>query len=267
MAIGTLAAAEHNLRRRIDLCREVGDEFRDAVGHQEVGRLLAYREEFGEAEEQLKVSTKYWKKTDEAQGVCIDETYRALWALLMGDHAAALTAAQKARELAEVRKYEGDFWRSEWLLGAALTGVASPQKQDKLLAEAETHLTEALTRCGRINKVELEPDILLAWAGWHKAKGKGQEAKKQAEEALAIADRCEYRLKQAEIHNFLAKQAMEAGDRKTAQQHAETAYERAWCAGPPHCYKPALEQAEKMLKQLGVPLPRLAKSNLDGKKW
>ena len=78
-----------------------------------------------------------------------------------------------------------------------------------------------------------------------------------AEEALAIAERCEYRLVQAEIHNFLAGLALAENDRKTAQHHAAVAYERAWCDGPPHCYKPALEQAERMLKQLGAALPKI----------
>ncbi len=256
--IGALAAAEQNLRRHLDLCREIGDEFNEAIGHQELGRLLVYRGEFGEAERELELSFNYDVKAKDKQGECIDWAYRALRALLMGDPAAALTAAQKARELAEDRKYERDFVRSEWLLGAALSGlaVASPQKQDTLLAEVETHLTEALTRCRRINNVELEPDILLAWAKWHSAKGRAQSAKKQAEEALTIAERCEYRLKQAEIHNFLAGLALTEGDRKTAQHHA-IAYERAWCDGPPHCYKPALEQAEKMLRALDAPLPKM----------
>ncbi|MGH7450223.1 MAG: hypothetical protein ACRENG_02685, partial [bacterium] len=65
-----------------------------------------------------------------------------------------------------------------------------------------------------------------------------------------------YRLKQAEIHNFLASLALAENDRKTAQHHAAIAYERAWCDGPPHCYKPALEQAERMLRQLGAALPK-----------
>lgn len=66
------------------------------------------------------------------------------------------------------------------------------------------------------------------------------------------ADRCEYRLKQAEIHNFLACLALDAGDHDAAREHAETARERAWCDGPPHCYKPALDEAEGMLKELGA---------------
>jgi len=35
-----------------------------------------------------------------------------------------------------------------------------------------------------------------------------------------------------------------------AKQHAEIAKERAWCDGPPHCCKPALDEAERMLKEI-----------------
>ena len=66
-----------------------------------------------------------------------------------------------------------------------------------------------------------------------------------------IADRCEYRLKQADIHNFLARLALDAGDRAAARRHAEIAKERAWCDGPPHCYKPALDEAERLLGEIG----------------
>ena len=49
LKVGALVAAEENLRRRIALCREIEDEFREAVGHQELGRLLAYLGAFEEA--------------------------------------------------------------------------------------------------------------------------------------------------------------------------------------------------------------------------
>jgi len=45
---------------------------------------------------------------------------------------------------------------------------------------------------------------------------------------------------------------VDAGDREKARKEAEIAKERAWCDGPPHCYKPALDEAEKMLKKLGA---------------
>jgi len=99
------------------------------------------------------------------------------------------------------------------------------------LPEAEQHLTEALTRDRKINLVEFEPDILLEFA-----KLRFQQNYKK--EALQIADICEYRLKQADIHNFLAEFYLDAGD-------LERAKERAECG-----YAPALEKAEKLLKRL-----------------
>jgi hypothetical protein len=54
-----------------------------------------------------------------------------------------------------------------------------------------------------------------------------------AQEALDIADRCEYRLVQTNAHLVLAELALAEGNRQKAQEHAETARERAWCDGPP----------------------------------
>jgi hypothetical protein len=101
------------------------------------------------------------------------------------------------------------------------------------------------------------------------ATGEGRgEARQQAAEALAIADRSEYRLKQAEIHNFLAGwhlalseaegvtlsqvEGPAGGDVAQARHRAELAKERAWCDGPPHCYQPALDEAEQLLEEIGA---------------
>ncbi|MBK9600413.1 MAG: tetratricopeptide repeat protein [Anaerolineales bacterium] len=46
LVIGALSEAERNLRRSIDLCREIEDEFWEAVGHQDWVRC-AYRGELG----------------------------------------------------------------------------------------------------------------------------------------------------------------------------------------------------------------------------
>ena len=70
-----------------------------------------------------------------------------------------------------------------------------------------------------------------------------------AQKALAIADRCEYRLNQAEIHNFLARLALDSGKRAEARGHAQKAKDYAYCDGPPHYYKPAYEEAERLLAE------------------
>ncbi|HEY0407020.1 MAG TPA: SEFIR domain-containing protein [Pyrinomonadaceae bacterium] len=249
--LGELAAAENNLRRSIELCHEVGNEFWEAAGHQELGRLLSYCSEFDEAAGEFEISAAYWHLNGHPQGVCVDESYRAMRALLMGDVRGTLEAAQQVlkfwkKNAEEKFPVERDFIKAKWLLGAALL------MEGKDLKSAAAHLAEALARCRRINLVETEPDILLSWARWHHEKGNAEEAKKQAGEALAIADRCEFRLKQAEIHMFLARVALEAGEREVARVEAERARERAWCDGPPYCYKPALDEAEGMLKELGA---------------
>ena len=71
-----------------------------------------------------------------------------------------------------------------------------------------------------------------------------------AREALSIADRCEYRLKQADCHNFLAQLALEEGNLAKAREHAQTARERAECDGPPHRYEVAFQLAEQLLGEI-----------------
>ena len=250
LKLGELAAAEGNLQRRIELCREIEDEGKEATGRYELGRVLMHEGKFDEAEEKFRMALEAKRGHLQAQGIIW--AYRALRALLMGDAKAALESARQAYDIATSRQNERDRIRAEWLLGVARVALASEERdrQNEHLAEAETHLTEALTRCRRINLVEMEPDILLAWARWHHAKGDAERAHERAEEALAIAERCEYRLKQADIHNFLARLALEAGNGEAAKEHAEVARERAECDGEPHWYKPALDEAERLLREV-----------------
>jgi tetratricopeptide (TPR) repeat protein len=251
LPIGGLAAAERNQRRRIELCREIEDEFNEAVGQRELGRLLAYQGMFEEAEAAFETALVLFSKLLAMQSEGLVCAYRSLFCLLMGEPQAALEFASRSRQLADVQQNERDIIRAEWLIGAALVAQAARNNDNKLLAQAEPHLTEALTRCRKINMIDHEPDILLAWAKWHHLQGNPAQARADAREALQIAERCEYRLKQADIRAFLARLALDVGDRAAARRHAGMARERAWCDGPPHCYKPALDEAERLLAEIG----------------
>jgi hypothetical protein len=235
--LGHFRDAYRSLSRQIELCREINENYPyiEASGDRERGRLEAYQGQLDESFSDLDaVLARSW-----SQGQGLAWAYQALRALLGNNPQEALKCARRSRELADVEGYERDIIRAEWLLGWALIQAAPP--------EAETHLREALTRCRRLNMSDFEPDILLAWARWHRAASHGQDARKHAEEALTIADRCEYRLAQADAHNLLARLAFDAGDCAEARRHAEIAKERAWCDGPPHCYKPALDEADSLL--------------------
>jgi tetratricopeptide (TPR) repeat protein len=237
--LGNLKSAGSNLRRSINLCQETKDEFYEAIGHQELGRLLAYQGRFEEADKALATAYDLAAKLQESQNQGITQAYRTLKALLISDAEEALKAAKKARELAHVRRFERDTVFTEWLLGAAYLA------KEGELKEAEEHLNEALLRDRRINLVELEPDILLELAKLRFKQGHKEEALKLANEALGIADRCEYRLKQADIHNFLAEFYIKSEDFSKAKEHVKIAKERAECG-----YQPAMKKAEELSRRL-----------------
>ena len=272
IAIGALAAAEANLRRRIALCRELGDEYREAIGHQELGRLLAYRGAWVESEEHLASAWGRWKQDNDYVGMGQIQACRCISSLLRHRFKDAREAAIEASNLARQWRYgtqvvERDVIITEWLLGAALRAAGPSTVSGRGgLDEADRHLTEALTRCRAINLVEFEADILLdlARVRWGQAltpgpspdSGRGErlreEAERLAEEALVITERSGYVLQGADVHLFLAEMALAQGDRAKALEHAREARRLATCDGPPdYTYEVAYDEAGALLAQLG----------------
>jgi len=80
--LGELAAVERDMRRCIQLLREIENELDEAIGHQKRGRLLVYQGMFEAADVELSMSTHYWEQINDKQGLCLDESYRALWRAL-----------------------------------------------------------------------------------------------------------------------------------------------------------------------------------------
>ncbi|MCH8989095.1 MAG: hypothetical protein IIA92_09830 [Chloroflexi bacterium] len=255
--LGELVAAEKNLRRCIQISTEIDDdteaEYEGAISHNELSKVLAYIGAFEQAAQESDKAFNSLNKLGSNQSVGMIWAHRTRRAMLLGQGTIALEAATQNHQVASSMGDERDIVRAEWLLGATLTTkwLESKEGQNKSSADAESHLAEALTRSRRLNLGEFEPDILLARARWDQVNGDALGAREQAQEALAIADRSEYRLKQADIHNFLARLSLDEGASGDALIHAEAARERAWCDGPPHAYQSALDEAEQMLEELG----------------
>lgn len=246
--LGELKSAESNLRRSLELSHEIKEEFDEAVGHQELGRLLAYQGKFEDSEKELEKAIDIFEKLnyDYAETAW---AVRSLCSIFTNNVEKGLNHAKKARELGEkggnVGKLEREIIRAEWLLGAGYLAKGD-------LKEAEEHLNEALVRDRRINLVEVEPDVLLELAKLRFKQGHKEEALKLAEEALGIADRCEYRLKQADIHNFLSEFYLESKDFSKAKEHVKIAKERAECG-----YEPAMKKAEELLKRISQQIKQM----------
>jgi hypothetical protein len=260
LVTGALRAAEANPRRRIALCQEIKDEYSEGIGHQELGRVLAYLGAYAASEAELETSTRSWTKTKDVQGLCLDESYRALRELLrlrqgsigsnlkseISNAKSAIAPARRALELADETArirlpVERDYIRAHWLLGAAHRVAGQPD-------DAERHLHEALERCRRINMVDHEADILIDLARLRAATGAPDEGQRLATEALVITERSGYVLQGADAHLELAKDASARGDKAAAREHAQKAKDLATCDGPPdYTYKAAYDEAAALL--------------------
>jgi len=139
LVIGQLSAACGHLRKRIAICREIKDEFKEAVGHQELGRALAFQGS-KEAEEELSKAFEINNKRNDYQSMSLIAAYRSLWALLQGRIAAvqqgkvkqsagfAREALRQARQALKYAEEDArtdcptprDFVRAYWMLGEAL---------------------------------------------------------------------------------------------------------------------------------------------------
>jgi tetratricopeptide (TPR) repeat protein len=140
----------------------------------------------------------------------------------------------------------------DFIFGGTLVELQreSATRDDEMLKQAEAHLSEALTRCRRIQFVTREPEILNHWAKWASIQGKMPEARGYAAEALAIANRIERRLAEADVGVTLAQLEFAMGDRTIARSRAEFARERAFCDGPPYYNKKAYDEAEELLRMI-----------------
>ena len=255
-ALGYLARARGNLHEALRMLLRRDDT--GAYVRRELGEILMNLGRFGASRRMLEAARVQFARAGAAQPQCVLWAHNARLCLLIGDAPAALKAARRSSDLANSVGNQRNLVWASWVLGRCLTALAAEDPGDGRahLDEAGTHLTGALTRCRRTNLVELEPDILLAWAHWHRLRGGDVEARTFGEEALFIANRCEYRLNQADIHNFMANSFLH-DDAEAAVMHATTAYERAWCDGPPYCYRPALDEAARTLDCLGETIPSL----------
>ncbi|WP_299492603.1 TIR domain-containing protein [Acaryochloris sp. IP29b_bin.137] len=257
LSIGALQAAEANLRHAIALGQEIENERRDAIGHQELGRLLAYQGDWGAAAQALNRALGLFEKNSSIQSQGIVWAYRALSALLQTrSHqtsnsqraelaATTLAAAQHALSLADEDArtdypVERDYVRAHWLLGAV-------HRLTPDLSASDHHLNEALRRCRAINLVEFEADILLDLARLRRDQDNLSEAHRLAKEARAIATRSGYVLQGADIHLFLAELAQAAGHLPEAQTLAQKALKLATCDGGKFVCRVAYDQAVALL--------------------
>jgi hypothetical protein len=164
--------------------------------------------------------------------------------LFIGDAESTLRHSLESRKHAQL---ERNIIQSEWLIGLARVQMVKGSPEKSSLLHAEDHLSESMRRCRKIRLVEFEPEIILALAALYREKGEYRLAFTSAEESLSIAEECEYKLQQAEVHIFLAELAIAMRRNEIARHEAELAIALAKGDRPGYDYKNILDSAERIL--------------------
>ncbi|MGB8647693.1 MAG: TIR domain-containing protein [Anaerolineae bacterium] len=268
--LGSLKRAWESSQEAIRIFDVLDEANWRGISHRNYGHILAICGIWNMALEQLEIAEQaYMRHGEDAflHGLSRVWIYRSLIWKSQGMLDQAAEAARKAQELAT----RGHYLR-ERAMGLFNEAVIASRRTE--MASAELKLRKVLELSRQRYLVDLESPtwlelarLKLMEATTEKASDRAplmQEAQDSANQALEIAERCEYRLDQADAHNLLAewwqtqaashppasrerRQALAA-----ARDHATRAKERAWCDGPPHYYKVAYEKAEKLIKQLGA---------------
>jgi 3',5'-cyclic AMP phosphodiesterase CpdA/Tfp pilus assembly protein PilF len=242
--LGELRHAQNDFKQAIILAREVGDRIEVGRTLQEFGLFEIITGEYESAISTLAQANKVQYAPQHNRAFA----YLALSYLRIGDLQEAYLALEQAEKLAS--GYARNKVWVYWLFGEY-------NLSRNRLCESNSYLSNAITYCRLINLAELEPDILLGFARLrfiqaHQLANNSllNESRKYADEALSIANRYEYRLKQADISNFLAQCELAAGNIDNARKYIKVAKERAWCDGPSFCYKYAMDETERLLQEI-----------------
>jgi tetratricopeptide (TPR) repeat protein len=260
--IGKLEEAKKNILQCIDLYNSVNDVVHKAIGHRELGYILALCGKWDQSVKELSQSEQLLGKNPE-NNVFLHEyvnllIVQAMVQLLLIRSNRGITSSYTDQALSYAIKaetllkdctenmayYERDFIRVNWILGCV--EVANHQTK-----EATVHLEKALAHCKAIGILEVESQIILELARLYYDKSEYDEAFRLAKEALNISNHSGYKLVEADIYIFLARYSLiHEKDKKKARENSELARSLAYCGeSPEYVYKVAYNEAIALLKE------------------
>jgi len=225
-----------------------GDLWLEPYSLFEVGLPLAGRGLVDEADRCLQRALHMLSAQEETQLEGVANAHLAQLALWKADHSAAAQLANRAWELANVRRFERDCIRAARLQGTAFLGL-----NELTTADERVHL--ALTRARAVNLAEEELPALIALAELRRRQGDSETARKLLDDVWEASERGPYPLYHADALNVLAQIERDAGNTAAAIEAATQAYRKAWCDAPPFAYHWGLEAARAHLNALDAPEP------------
>ncbi len=247
---GALRESETTVRRALVSTRERQNHYQEAISLYWLGLVLIARGVADESNLALQRSLRMFASMSYDLAVGVVNSFLARRALWLSQFAVALSFANRAWELAQVDKLEGDFIRAARVQGEAALGLNE-------FATAEERLHHALTRARAINLVEEELPSLASLAELSRRQHNPKAARELLDDVWELAERGPYPTFHADALNVLAQIERDAGNTQAAIEAATKAYRLAWCDGPPFAYHWGLVAARKHLQELGAREPEM----------
>lgn len=242
--------AELVAKKGLILGREIKKYYPEILNLDNLGRILAYRGAYDDAKKALKLEIKLAINKGIKQNEGLSKAFLCQILLLAGENQLAKELADEAWELATYERLERDFIRA-----AYCQGLTALRLND--LNKAEERLHFALKRVRAIQVVEEEIQILIALAEFYLQQNELEKAREQLDDIWDYAEQGPYPILHADALNILAQIEIEAGNKQTATKAATEAFQKAWCDGPPYAYHYGLQQAKRLLKELGAEEPKM----------
>ena len=248
---GELGKASDAIQNCVTACEAAGEKFRIAIARELLARLYMIEGMRDDAITEVALAIDIVQSWN--QPVLLTQcltTYAEI--LLASDRIPeAVEAAEQAYSTCQSITGNADTnptttIRAERTFARAMIAAAKhhAKERESLIEQALEHVHAALRLLWRRGLYALEPEVRLVRAQIYQARDQHDRAIQEAMLALRLARRYQANLLQVEIHTFLASVAQRSGNQEKAQFHKEQSRELAWCDGPPHCYKAALETAQ-----------------------
>jgi tetratricopeptide (TPR) repeat protein len=218
-------------------------QFGEAQGLRFLGYLWGATGQHEKAKRALLRSARLHEGLGARQSVGVDIAFQAEVALLAGEIQTAQTLSNQSWALAEIQRNERDFIRCARLQAVAATRLDQ-------LDVAEERLQYALRRARAWGLTEEEVPVLIGMADLMWRRNEFNDALALLSDARESIERGPYRLYNSDAFLVSARIEHQRGNSDAAIQAALSAYNEAWCDGPPYVYAWALEESRQLLVAL-----------------
>jgi tetratricopeptide (TPR) repeat protein len=244
---GRLHEAEASAVRALGLARATRNALRESLSLHRIGQSRVTRG-LADGDVATRSAVRFGDFSKQVEGV--GNAFLAQSALWRGDPIAAGPLADRAWDLACVRRHERDFIRVARLQGEAALALGDQNRADE-------RLHHALARARAVNHVGDELLVLTPLAILYFQRGDNTRAREHLDSVWDASERGSYPLLHADARNLLAEIEIHEKNREAAVAAATTAYRLAWCDGPPFAYDFGLRTALAHLQALGAPEPEM----------